>query len=75
MATILAVDIFICIILNENDKIPNQISPKLVSRSQSDSKPALVQVMARHLTVNKPLSEPMMNQFTGAYMGDNGKMS
>ena len=75
MATISAVDIFICIFLNGNDKILIQISPKLVSRSQSDSKPALVQVMAWHRTVNKPLPEPMMTQFTNAYMRHKGEMS
>ena len=30
--------------------------------------PALVQVIARHRTGDKPLSEPMMVQFTDAYM-------
>ena len=33
-----------------------------------DSKSALVQVMAWHRTGNKPLPEPMLAQFTDAYM-------
>ena len=68
MAAILADDISKCIFLNENDKIPIQISLKLVPRSPIDNKPALVQVMAWHLTGDKPLPEPMMTQFTNAYM-------
>ena len=61
-------DIFNCIFLNENDKIPIQISLKLVPGSPIDDKPALVQVMAWRRTGDKPLSEPMMTQFTDAYM-------
>ena len=41
-ATILADDIFKYLFLNENDRIPIQISPKFVSRSSIDNKPALV---------------------------------
>ena len=41
-ATILADDIFKYIFLNENDRIPIQISPKFVSRNPIDNKPALV---------------------------------
>ena len=36
-------------------KIPTQISPKCVLRSQIDNKPALVQVMAWRRTGDKPL--------------------
>ena len=68
MATILADDIFKCIFLNEDDKIPIQISLKLAPRSQIDSKPALVPVMAWRRTGDKPLPEPMLTQFTDAYM-------
>ena len=46
MAAILADDNFKCIFLNENDRIPIQISLKFVPRSQIDNKPALNQVMA-----------------------------
>ena len=58
MAAILADDIFKCIYLNENDRIPSPI----------DNKPALVQVMAWHRTGDKPLPEPMLTQSTDAYM-------
>ena len=68
MATILVDSIFKCIFLNENDTIPIQISLKLVPRSPIDNKPALVQVMAWRRTGDKPLPEPMMTQFTDAYM-------
>ena len=68
MAAILAENIFKCIFLNENDKIPIQISLKLVPRSPIDNKSALVRVMAWRGTGDKPLPEPMMTQFTDAYM-------
>ena len=35
-------DIFECIFLNENDRIPIQISLKFVLKSPTDNKPALV---------------------------------
>ena len=60
MATILAANIFKCIFLNKNDKIPIPIAMKLVLRIPIDNKPALVQVMAWHQTGDKPLTEPMM---------------
>ena len=62
MAAILVDDIFKCIFLNENDRILIQISLKFVPRSPIDNKPALVQIR------DKPLPEPMMAQFTDAYM-------
>ena len=68
MASILANHIFTWIFLNENDRIPIQISQRFVPRSPLDNKLALVQVMARHRTGHKPLSEPMMTQFTDAYI-------
>ena len=68
MAAILADDIFKCIFLNEKDRIPIQISLKLVPRIPIDNKPALVQVMAWRRTGDKPLPVPMMMQFTDAYM-------
>ena len=46
MAANLADNIFECIFLNENDKIPIQISLKCVPRSPIDNKPALVHVIA-----------------------------
>ena len=68
MAAILADDIFKCIFLNENDRIPIQISLKFVPRSPVDNKPTLVQVMAWSRTGDKPLPEPMLTQFTDTYM-------
>ena len=41
MAPILADDIFNCISLNENDRIPIQISLKYVPRSPIDNKPVI----------------------------------
>ena len=68
MAAILADDILKCIFMNENNRIMIQISVKFVRRSPTDNKPALVKVMAWHRTGNKPLPEPMLTQFTDAYM-------
>ena len=68
MAAILAGDVSKRIFLNENGGIPMQISLKFVPRSSIDHKPALVQVMTWHRTGDKPSSEPMMTQFTIAYM-------
>ena len=57
MAAVQADDFFICIFLNENYRIPIQISLKLVSRSTIDNKPVFGV---------KPLPEPMMTQFSYA---------
>ena len=67
-AAILADDIFKCIFLNENERISIQLSLKLVHRSLTDDKPALVQVMAWRRTGDKPLPEPMLTRFTDALM-------
>ena len=75
MAAILTDNIFKSIFLNEIDKIPIQISLKLVPRSPIDNKSALVRVMAWRRTGDKPLPEPMMIQFTDAYMQHQGEMS
>ena len=68
MAAILADDTFKCIFKNENGRILIQISLKYVPRSSIDSKQALVQVMAWYQIGDKPIPEPMMAQFTDAYM-------
>ena len=68
MGAVLADNIFKCIFLNENDRIVIQISLKFVPRSSINNKSALVQVMAWHQTGNNPLPEPLMTQFTDAYM-------
>ena len=71
MAAILA-DIFKWIFLNENVRIPIQISLKFVP---IDNMPALVQVMAWRRTGDKPLPEPMTTQFIDAYVHHYGEMS
>ena len=68
MAAIFADAIFKCILLNENEKILIHLSLKFVPRSPIDNIPASVQLMAWHRTGDKPLPEPMMTQFTDAYM-------
>ena len=75
MAAILANDIFNCIFLNENDRIPIRISLKVVPMSPIDNKSALVQVMAWRWTGDKPLPELMLTQFADAYMRSLGEMS
>ena len=55
-------------ILNENDRIPIQISLNFVPRSPIYNKPALVRVMAWHRIGDEPLSEPMLTWFIDAYM-------
>ena len=68
MAASFTDDILKHIFLNENAKISIQISLKFVPKSPIDNKSALVQVMAWSLTGDKSLSEPMLTQFTVAYM-------
>ena len=60
MAASFADDIFKCIFLNENDRIPIQISLKLVPRSAIDNEPVLVKVLAWRRTGDKPLTGPIM---------------
>ena len=49
---------FKCILLNENDRVPIQISLKFVPRSPVDNQPAFVQVMAwRHWCVARSSSQ------------------
>ena len=75
MTAMLADDIYKYVFLNENDRIPVQISLKFVPRSPIDKKPALVQVMAWRRTGDKPLPEPMLAQIPDAYMRHKGEMS
>ena len=75
MAAIVADDNFKHIFMNENDKIPIRISMKFIPSSPIDNKPALVQVMAWRRTGGKLLPEPMLTQFTDAYMRHQGEMS
>ena len=60
MAAVVADDIFKCIFLNENDRIPIKISPTFVPKGPINNIPALVQIMVWRRSGDKPLSEPMM---------------
>ena len=62
------------IFMNEKFCISIQISLKFVPNGATDNKSALVQVMAWHRTGDKPLPEPMMNQFTDIFMWHSGEM-
>ena len=68
MDAIFADDFFKCIFMNEKFCISIRISLKFVPNGPIDNKLPLVQVMAWHWTDDKPLPEPMMAQFTDAYM-------
>ena len=74
MADILVDDNFKYIFLNENYRIPIQLSLKFVPRSPIDNKPAMVQVMAWRQTGDKPLPELLLTQFTDAYMQHYGEI-
>ena len=54
--------------MNESVSIFIQISRKFVPKAPIDNMPALVQVLACRQTGDKPLPEPMLTQFTDAYM-------
>ena len=60
MAAILADGILKCIYLNENGRIPIQISLNYIPSSPTENKSALVQVMAWRRTGDKPLPELML---------------
>ena len=68
MTATLANDNFKSIFLNENDKILIWCSLKFVPGSPIYNETAFVQVMAWHRTGDKPLPEPMLTQFTDAYI-------
>ena len=68
MAAILTDDIFKCSFLTETDRIPIRISLEFVSRVLIDNNPALVQVVTWRRTGDTPLHEPMLTQFSDAYM-------
>ena len=68
MVAILADNIFKWIFLNENGRILIQIPIKFVPKGPIDNKTALVQEMAWCQAGDKPLPEPMITQFTNAYM-------
>ena len=68
MAAILADDIFKRIFLNEKTRILIKISLKFILKGPINKIPALVQIMGWRRPGDKPLSEPMLIQFTDAYM-------
>ena len=59
---------FTCIFLNQQFSISIRISPKFVPNDPFHNKSALAQVMAWRRTGDIPLPEPMLTQFTDAYM-------
>ena len=61
-------DMFKRIFLNENIWNSYKISLKYVHWGLIDNMSALVQIMVRRRSGEKPLSEPMLAQFTDAYM-------
>ena len=60
-------DIFRCIFVNEKFCIFIKISLKFAPNGPIDNNPALVQIVAWCRIGDKPLSEPMLTQFTDAY--------
>ena len=68
MAAILADSIFQCIFLNKKVWILLKISIKFDPKVRINNILALVQIMAWRQPGDKPLSEPMLSQFTDAYM-------
>ena len=68
MTDTFADDILKGIFLNESVWISIQISLKYVLRDSNDNESALVCVMAWRRTGNMHLNEPMLTQFTDAYM-------
>ena len=61
-------DILRCIFVNEKFCIVILIQLKFVPKGPIDNNSALSQVMAWRRTGDKPLSEPMLTQFTDADM-------
>ena len=68
-------DVFKCNFMNENVWIPIKISLKFVPEGPINNISALVQIMAWRRIGDKPLSEPMMTQFTDVYMRHSASMS
>ena len=54
--------------MNGNVKILIKISLKFTRNGRIDNIPVLVQIMAWRRQGDKPLSEPMMVEFTDAYI-------
>ena len=60
-------DIFICIFVVGKLCTLNEMSMKFVPKGPIDNNPVLVYIMAWRID-DRPLSEPMLTQFTDAYM-------
>ena len=67
MAAVLADDIIKCIFMNTKLHNLIWISLKFVLKDLTDNKSALVQAMAWHQTGDKPLLEPMLDEFADIY--------
>ena len=61
-------NIFKCIFVNEKFCILILISLKFVPEGPIDNKWRLVKVMAGRRRGHRPFPEPLLTQFTGAYM-------
>ena len=61
--------------MNGNIWIVIKISLKFVPKAPINNIQELVQIMARHWIGAKRLSEPMLIQFTDAYIDHKGEMS
>ena len=68
MAAILVDDIFKCIYMNEKLLMLIGISLKFLPKGPIDNKSALVEVMAWRRAGDKSLPQPMLAEFTYAYM-------
>ena len=66
--TVISDDMFKCIFMNAKFCVLIRVSLMFVFKDLIDNKSSLFQVMAWCRTSNKPLPEPMMIQFTDAYM-------
>ena len=75
MAEIGADDIFKQIFLKDNFCLLIQNSIKFIPKGPNYISSSLVQLMACHRTGDKPLTEPMMNQFPVVYMQPQATMS
>ena len=65
----------ICIFMNDKHRILIRMSLKFVPEDLIDNKSALVQVMVWRQTSDKRLLEPVLDEFTDAYMRHLGEMS
>ena len=75
MAANFADNIFKYIFFNENVWVSIKISLKFVRKGPINNMPALVQIMAWRRPGDKPLSDPMMAEFSDAYMHHSASMS